>query len=137
MEPDIEPIMVYMVQFIAVSPSCYENFQARTANELNELHTMILNTKRETPHSIRKYFGFRDEHAVLDGIVYEGLNIVVPLSLRQDMLAQIHESHQGITKCKQRAREKLFGPGMCSEIEKMVEDCAKSKLTRINNTKKP
>ena len=33
------------------------------------------------------------------------------------MLAQVHESHQGITK--------LFGLGMCSEIEKMVEDCAK------------
>ena len=129
MEPDIEPITVNMVQFIAVSPSRYQDFQSRTANELNELHSMILkgwpDTRRETPHSIRDYYGFRDELAVSDGIVYKGMNIVVPPSLRQNMMAQVHESHQGITKCKQRARESLFWPGMCSEIEKMVEDCAK------------
>ena len=93
-------------------------------------------TRRETPHSIIEYFGFRDELAVSDGIVYKGMNIVVPPSLRQDMLAQIHESHQGIKKCKQRARETLFWPVMCSEIEKMVEDSAKCQ-TYQNNTKKP
>ena len=111
MEPDIEPIMVNMVQFIAVSPSRYQDFQARTANELNELHSMILkgwpDTRRETPHSIREYWGFRDELAVSDGIVYKGMNIVVPPSLRQNMLAQVHESHQGITKCNTESPRNL------------------------------
>ena len=57
-------------------------FQAQTANELNELHSMILkgwpHTRRETSHSIiREYYGFRDELAVSDGIVHKGMNIVL------------------------------------------------------------
>jgi transposase InsO family protein len=46
------------------------------------------------------------------------------------MLAQVHESHQGIIKCKQRARETLFWPGMCTEIEKLVENCSKCQTFR-------
>ena len=61
-------------------------------------------TRREAPHSIREYYRFRDELAVSDGIVYKGMNIVVPPNLRHTMLAQVHESHEGIIKCKQRAR---------------------------------
>ena len=128
-EPDFEPVMVNMVQFIAVTPSRYRDFQVRTANELNELHSMILkgwpDTRRETPQSIRVYWSHRDELSVSDGIVYKGMNIVVPPSMRKDMLAQVHESHQGISKCKQRAREILFWPGMSTEIEKLIEDCSK------------
>ena len=39
------------------------------------------------------------------------------------MLSQIHESHLGITKCKQRARELLFCPGMASQIEEQIAMC--------------
>ena len=52
------------------------------------------------------------------------MRIVVPPSMRPNMLAQIHESHLGITKCKQRAREALFWPGMTQQIENLVSDCA-------------
>ena len=36
------------------------------------------------------------------------------------MLERIHESHQGIVKCKQRARDILFWSGMSSQIEDKV-----------------
>ena len=39
------------------------------------------------------------------------------------MLSRIHESHFGINKCKQRARELLFWPGMSSQIENLVARC--------------
>ena len=40
------------------------------------------------------------------------------------MLELIHESHQGIVKCKQRARDILFWPGMSSQIEEKVSQCS-------------
>ena len=40
------------------------------------------------------------------------------------MLELIHESHQGIIKCKQRARDILFWPGMSSQIEEKVSQCS-------------
>ena len=36
------------------------------------------------------------------------------------MLNCIHESHKGIVKCKQRARDILFWPGMSSQVEDKV-----------------
>jgi len=40
------------------------------------------------------------------------------------MLELIHKSHQGIVKCKQRARDVLFWPGMSSQIEEKVSQCS-------------
>ena len=126
-EPDIEEVLVNMVDYIAVTPVKYEQFQSRTADELNELHQMILkgwpDTKEQTPHCIRDYWSVRDELAVLDGIIYKGSRIVVPPSMRSDMISQVHGSHLGVVKCKQRAREALFWPGMSSQIEDAVSDC--------------
>ena len=55
--PDIEPVMINMINFIAVTPTRYKQFQECIADELNELHAMILkgwpDTKQETPHAIR------------------------------------------------------------------------------------
>jgi len=65
----------------------------------------------------------RDEISVSDGVIYKGMRIVVPPSMRQDMLKHIHGSHLGITKCKQRAREAIFWPGLSKQIEELVNDC--------------
>ena len=80
-------------------------------------------TKRQVPHSIREYWESRDELAVLDGVIYRGMKIVVPPSMRPAMLALIHGTHLGIVKCKQRAREAFYWPGMSAQIEEKVKDC--------------
>ena len=44
--------------------------------------------------------------------------------MRPEMLRQIHKSHLGIAKCRQRAREVLFWPGMSLDVEQMVTNCS-------------
>ena len=39
------------------------------------------------------------------------------------MLAVIHGTRLGIVKCKQRAIEALYWPGMSAQIEEKVKDC--------------
>ena len=39
------------------------------------------------------------------------------------MLRQIHETHMGINKCIERAKEVMFWPGMTRDIENLVNDC--------------
>ena len=51
------------------------------------------------------------------------MRIVVPPSMRADMLSQIHASHLGIVKCKQCACEALYWPGMSEQITNLVQDC--------------
>ena len=40
------------------------------------------------------------------------------------MLRQIHKSHLGIAKCRRRAKEVLFWPGMSLDVEQMVTNCS-------------
>ncbi|CAB4027031.1 Transposon Ty3-G Gag-Pol poly [Paramuricea clavata] len=54
---------------------------------------------------------------MLDGVTYRGMRIVVPPSMQQEMIELVHETHQGIVKSKQRAREALYWPGMSSQFE--------------------
>ena len=125
-EPDFEEVRVNTIDFIAVTPSRYRQFQQGAAEELNELHQIIQewpDAKEETPHCVRPFWNSRDELSIADGIVLKGMRIVIPPSQRPEMLKQSHASHLGITKCKQRAREALFWPGMTRDIENLVTNC--------------
>ena len=52
---------------------------------------------------IKKYQLVKDELSVTSGLVPRGNKLVIPQSLRQEMLNKLHEGHQGITKFHQRA----------------------------------
>jgi hypothetical protein len=60
--------------------------------------------------SLEKYWNFRDEITVLDGLLYKSQRIMVPKTLQREMLVKLHESHLGIVKTKQRARESIGIP---------------------------
>ena len=81
-------------------------------------------TRQECPEICLEYWNVRDEMSSVDGIIYKGHKIVVPKSLRIEMLSKIHETHQGVVKCKVRARDVLFWPGMMKEIEQVVLKCS-------------
>ena len=53
----------------------------------------------------------------------KGMRLVVPPTMRRDLLNHIHASHLGIAKCKRRAREALFWLGMLQEVHQMVSNC--------------
>ena len=73
---------VKMVERISISEAKYAELQQNTANELHALYTMIQvgwpETKQQVPHSIRPYWDTRDELALLDGVIYRGMRIVIP-----------------------------------------------------------
>ena len=55
--------------------------------------------------------------SVEDGLLMRGSRIVIPSYLRQDMLHRIHEGHQGIVKCRERARHSVWWPGLSAQLE--------------------
>ena len=86
---------------------------------------------------IRKYFDARDEIAVLDGIVFKGDRVVIPTSMRSDMLKIIHEGHLGMVRSKQLARDVIYWPGMNAQIEDTVSNCAICQSNRREQQKEP
>ncbi len=44
----------------------------------------------------------------------------IPVSMCQDVLRRIHEEHLGIEKCKRRARQAVYWPGINIHIEELI-----------------
>ena len=74
-------------------------------------------TKVQTPISIHAYWDVRDALSELNGVVLRGKRIVIPPSMRKEMLERIHQGHKGIEKSKRRARDTLYWPGMNSRLQ--------------------
>ena len=63
------------------------------------------------------------ELSVCEGLVMRGEKIVVPESLRNDVVKIAHEGHMGMVKCKQFLRSRVWFPGMDVAMEKEVDLC--------------
>ena len=77
----------------------------------------------EVPDTVSQYFTYRDELAVLDGIVYKGSRLTIPVSHRPEILKKLHVSHQGAAATTRRARSSVFWPNMSNDIRVHIEQC--------------
>ena len=59
--------------------------------------------------------------------------IVIPSSLHSDMLDKLHTGHQGITKCRQRAQQSVWWPGLSKRLEELVTNCSECCRNRSQN----
>jgi transposase InsO family protein len=71
----------------------------------------------------RRFYQFKEELVAQDDILLRGHRLVIPESLQEEMLARIHQGHQGIVKCSRRARETVWWPGINQDIQQLVENC--------------
>lgn len=96
--------------------------------ELSELHQVILSgwptARSQVPVKLEKYWNYREELTLAQGVILKGQKILVPGSLRGEMLEKLHEGHLGITKTLMRAREVLFWPGMSADVTEKIKQCS-------------
>ncbi|KFM57554.1 Transposon Ty3-I Gag-Pol polyprotein, partial [Stegodyphus mimosarum] len=142
-EGDIEAHVGMVVESIPVSKDKMENFQQETGKdeELQVLRKLIKtgwpDTKCMVPELAKPYFNFREELSEANGLIFKNSCVVVPKSLRKDMLSKIHYGHLGVEKCKNKAREILYWPGMSKEIEDLVLNCPTCLSLQKANCKEP
>ena len=68
--------------------------------------------KADCLESLRGYFNFREELAIIDGLILKGHQCVIPSALQDETLKLLHHSHMGIVKTKDRARTSFFWPNL-------------------------
>ena len=76
-------------------------------------------SKQCVPRSVKPYLPLAAELSVENGLLTRENRIVIPPQLREDILNQIHVGHQGISKCRDRARQSVW----CSNCE-MTHNCS-------------
>lgn len=94
-------------------------------------------TREQVPTCVRMFWNFRDEITVLNGLLYKGQSVMIPSSLRRQMLTKLHEPHLGIVKTKQRARNIIFWSNMNYDLEQLIQSCGVCNSFRKSNIKQP
>ena len=54
----------------------------------------------------------------------KGRHIVIPTTLKQQVLDQLHKNHMGIEKTKLLVHESVYWPSINADIEKYIKSCA-------------
>ena len=136
-------LTVNLLTYLAVSEEKRKVIQEETEqdSEMNQLRKVVEQgwpeKQEKIPKEIKPYWNFRDEITCMDGMLFKGDKLIVPAKLRPEMLQKIHEAHTGIVKCKLRARQSLFCPGMSKRVEEYVSKCEICVLHQNKNPKEP
>jgi len=79
--------------------------------------------KDKLTSSLKLYWSERASLAVVNNLLVKDSRIVIPSAMRLEVLDKLHEGHQGITKCRARAKGAVWWPGLSREIQDMVSNC--------------
>jgi len=71
---------------------------------------------KDVPEQIRPYHAVCGDLSVADGKIYRNC-LVIPPSLQAEILQHIHDGHQGMTKCREKANMSVWWPGIGRDIQ--------------------
>ena len=91
---------------------------------------------------VREFFNVRERLSVLDGQLmynYEGKHprLVIPKSLRGQVILNLHAANQGATSILARARHDVYWPGLDRDINIHVSTCASCREIAPSQQKEP
>ena len=90
--------------------------QDKTQVELSDLFALIQNGITDMPDHLMDYNEYRRKLYISDGVIMYDDRILVPPSLRKDVLASLHSAHQGVTGMILNAQNTVFWPGITVDI---------------------
>lgn len=88
--------------------------------------------KNQLDKEIVPYYQYRFEITENEGFLLRGTRIIIPKSLQAKCLSFIHQGHQGIVKCRLRAKSSVWWYGLSTQIENCVCACSQCVEHRIN-----
>ena len=71
---------------------------------------------------VKKFWMTRNELSLHDDLLLCGNRVVIPTTFRQEILHKLHEGHQGIVKCRLRAKESVWWPGISDDINTFIHN---------------
>lgn len=79
--------------------------------------------RSEIDRAYLPYAQVEEELTVEEGLLLKGCRLVIPKSLHTDIIQKLHAGHQGIVKCRERAKQSVWWPGLSTQLQKVVEGC--------------
>lgn len=80
--------------------------------------------KEKVSAPVKPFFNFRANLSLVRGFIMFGERFYIPPELRREALEAIHSAHQGIEKCRARAKYSVWWPKLSAELQQLVDSCA-------------
>ena len=119
-------LWIDVIQTTTDMPECLSMTELQQAssqdNHLQKLKHFIITgwsySKEEISEELKLYWSYRDKLAVINSIMLKGRHIIIPNSLKQQVLDQLHINHMGIEKMKLLAHKCVYWHSINADIEK-------------------
>jgi hypothetical protein len=115
---------------LPISSAKFQEFKQETLKDpvLQEVMNLVRKgwppSFSECSLETKPFYHIKEELSIVDSVILKVDKVVIPLSMKRDMLKRIHEEHIGIEKCKARAREVMYRPPINAEIEDYISKCS-------------
>ena len=133
-DPAISGMNISVNEIVMTPESKLETIRSHlnNDNDLLTLRDFVMNgwpnDRSLIPASIIPYWPYKEELGYYNGILLKCDRVIIPSSLVQDVLKDIHRGHLGIEKCRLRARRSVFWPNMNIDIAKLVNSCVQCQV---------
>lgn len=77
------------------------------------------------------------ELSLQSGCILWGRRVIIPNSLRNTLLEELHVSHPGVSRMKELARSYIWWPGLDADIEQFVLNCSSCLSIRASPKSSP
>ncbi|TRY72420.1 hypothetical protein TCAL_09540, partial [Tigriopus californicus] len=94
--------------------------------------------KADLDVELRDYWKVRNKLTTIDGLIlYGATRIVVPTTLRKEVLEELHAAHQGRVHTLSRTRESVFWPFIHQDVENKVRACNECEKFKDSQPREP
>ena len=92
----------------------------------------------EITSDLSSYHLSRHDFSVFDNLLLYKNRVVIPLTLRKEILKRIHgHGHLSITKCRDRSQRSVWWPGISSELSKYIDNRRQNRAEPVKMTELP
>ena len=72
---------------------------------------------------VKPYLTVKYSLTLYKGLILKDLLVVVPLTLRYEILNILYQGHIGIERIKLHAQNTVYGPGISKDITELISNC--------------
>jgi len=94
-------------------------------------------SKSNLPTDLLPYWKVQEDLTHDHGLVLYRHRIVVPATIRKEILSRLHSSHRGIETTKRRAAQTVWWPGITNDIATTIEACSACQTLQPSLQKEP
>ncbi len=72
---------------------------------------------------VKTYWPDRAVLTAHNRLLLRGPRLIIPSAMHNSVLEKLYQGHQGILKCKERARETVWWPGLGNQLSERILNC--------------